>query len=496
MEVVDYDLIRRLDHHELAKHVFPDEYHGSGHNTHTGRMVCINQICEVFRNNMKLNVQIAFRKWSSSEFVRLAEPKIARESIPVVRENISKKNCCTLYCKECKAMGYCCPVAKVSFYGDLDNDVEAGAQRNCSAKVSCLYFHNSHTWKGNVSNLLGGGFCKLEMSREFIAGHTYDEAIKQGRILLHKEKGTKANSKLGKKIPGDQEYAFMYIPGETQNNRAQMLASNPHPQDWSKRLPRLTWSDLLDPVVHVSNMVRLYYCVSVQLGISRIAAPFDIHYEDKWLMGGSVPNLEHDAFMQEESILVGGFVYSGPVVCEKRHSDYDRREAFLPASAKLSGLVDGSNLFEHGFAVMMSLVESEERSMYIVHPASKMEIGKDEVLVLLGNLPRGGVTESVDRSSDKIWPALHVHMDRKGKPRKPDSLVEVPHGHGHLDQDDEPADGHLDQDVEPADSSATDTDENNGTPVVEMNVGAVTAQQGSPLEPEAPRRSNRKRKQK
>ena len=71
MEVVDYDLIKGLNHRTLAKHVFPREYHGAGHNSHTGRMACVNQIVEDFKENMKLNVQIAFRKWETTEFLLL-----------------------------------------------------------------------------------------------------------------------------------------------------------------------------------------------------------------------------------------------------------------------------------------------------------------------------------------------------------------------------------------------------------------------------------------
>lgn len=435
MEVVDHDLFKDLNHRTLAKHVFPDEYFGKGHNTHTGRMVCVNQIVDVFKKNMKLNLQIAFRKWASTEFVTLGEPRNSEEGIAVVRENISRKNCCTLYCKDCKAMGYCCPVAKVSFFGDLDSDVEGGTERNCSAKVSCLYFHNSHTWHHNAELMLAAGFCGLEMSREFIAGDTYEEAIKQGRKLLHEEKGSKANSKLGKKEPGNSAFAFTYLQGQTENNLAQMMASNCHPEDWSKRLPRLTWGELVDPATHMSNMVRLYYCASVQLGISRMASPFEIHYDDKWLMAGSVPNPEHNSFMQEEAVLVGGFVYGGPNVCQPRHSYHSLSEVFLPNFANIRGLSDGSSVFSHGFTVMMSLVEGEERSLYLGHPNSKMEVYKDRVLVMLANVPRGGLTVSVDRNSQHIWPALHVHMDTKRKPREPNTVVEVPVGYCYHDLD-------------------------------------------------------------
>ena len=217
-------------------------------------------------------------------------------------------------------MGFCCPVAKVSFFGDLDSDVEEGAERNCSAKVACLYFHNSHTWKHNAEILLAGGFCGLHMSRAFIAGDTYEEAIQQGRVLLHEEKSVKADRMLG-----NTERAFVYMVNET---------------DWSKCLPRLTWNEFVDPAIHVSTIVRLYYCVSVQLGISRMAAPFDIHYNDNWLMSGSVPNPHHEAFMQEESVLVGGFADSSSMECQQHHKNFDHPKMFVPVKPDLSGLTD------------------------------------------------------------------------------------------------------------------------------------------------------------
>ena len=81
---------------------------------------------------------------------------------------------------------------------------------------------------------------------------------------------------------------------------------------------------------------------------------------------------------------------------------------------------------EYGLSVVLSLVEGEERSMHVVHPASKIKACKDEVLVLLSNVPQGSVTGAVDVDGDKIWPTLHVHFDKKGKPRGRDLLAEVP----------------------------------------------------------------------
>lgn len=417
---VDIDLFKDLNHCKLAKHVFPDPFFGSGHNTHSGRMVCVNAISAIFKENMKLNVQVSFRQWNCTRFAGVAgvvEESVVGDGVSIVRDNISKKNSCTLYCKDCKAIGICCPIAKVSFSGDMDSKVEGDAVRNCVARVDCLYFHNSHSLESNVNCLLLAGCSLLKMSRDFIAGGVYDEAMKEARMILHKGSGIK--SKTTSLIENELEQ---------ENSYAMFKASAQKAGEWSKRLSKSSWSLLVDPQKHFSNMVRLFYCVSVQLGLSKIASPFDIHFNDQWVMAGSVKNPHHEGFIQEESLIFGGFSNGADIKCQELHLDCgpESVSVFAPSNPTISVNNDASNLFKCGFSMLMSLVEGEERAVYIGQSAGKVVCGCGEVLIVLGNVPQGSVIHSMESTCDKVWPALFSHYDFEAKPRVSVTHIRVP----------------------------------------------------------------------
>lgn len=441
MSVCDYNLFRKLDHLSLAQHVFPLSFYGSGHNVLESRMVGVNAIVDIMQTNMHINVIVGFKEWSTNSFGKVIGNKLLPKPVKIVRDNIQKKDSCILFCRDCRLNGnVCTPIAKIRFSGDTESSSKGPEIKNCVATVECLYFHNSHSWTVPTMTLFAGGFVSLNMSRDFIAGDTYNNGIAKGRLLLHKEKGVISKSTLGKKCPSAndkkncKEFLFTYIVDEWEKNRAYMMASNPNPEDWSLRLPRNAFCTAVDASAHISNMVRLYYCISVQLGISRLAAPFEIHYNDQGKMSGSTPNPEHECFIQEESMLVGGFVNKGIPLSQNRHTDYDKPSLFSPSKPKVAGLRDGSHLYSYGFSIIMSLLHSEERVVYMGNEAGKINVDTDEALVFLGNMPHGGVTHLIQTNSDKVWPALHVHMDKLSTAREVDFIGNIKEGFGHTDE--------------------------------------------------------------
>ena len=178
MQAIDFNTFSKLDHLSLAKHVFPEPFHGSGGSVHEGRMACVKEIYKIMSNNMKLNVQVSFSQWNPSYFGKVVGKKVFDPPVPVIRDNISTKKTCIFYCSDCKKDGnICVPIMKVRFSGDIDNNREEGSVMNCVATVECLYFHNSHLWTYHTTNLLSAGFVSLKIPRDFFAGNHYEKGI-------------------------------------------------------------------------------------------------------------------------------------------------------------------------------------------------------------------------------------------------------------------------------------------------------------------------------
>jgi hypothetical protein len=430
--VADLEFFKSLDHRAVAKHVFPDPFHGSGSNLYKARRACVDLIAEQFRSCMQLNIQVAFRKWETPKFGTLNGIK-EEKKVNVVRCNLEKKHSCILYCMDCKERGICTPIARAEFSGNNTQGLESKSV----AVVTCLYFHNSHSWRGSIAMLYGAGFVKLKIPCQFIARGVYDNAIKQGELVLHEERGENQSSVLGikdrQKRERGKEYVFNYIDGEEVNNRAYMMASNEVKHNWNKRAPRDSWCKEVDGAAHVSNMVRLFYCVSTQLGICEYSAPYDINYDDTMKVAGKIPNPSHDFFIQEESVLVGGFVHEGEPKYQGRHTDYGGVTLFRPSDPPVDKMQDGSKLFKYGFSIIMSLKEEEERVVFMADRGGELTAKWNEALIFLGNMPHGGVTHLIEAGSKKIWPALHIHVDKSSKKRNPNKLGKVPEGICHLD---------------------------------------------------------------
>lgn len=427
---VDVDLFKNLNHVELAKHVFPDSFEGSGENIYQARKVCVEQITRVFKKCMKLNVQAGFSKWETKEFYTLDGVIETPESANIIRCNIQNKVTCKLYCSDCRRKGICCPIAKISFVGGRmeKEDREIAIS---SASVYSLFFHNSHKWRWITEELFGAGFVRLRIPTEFITRNIYDNAIDQGRILLHEEMGENGDSLLGIKNAEEKEvekeYAFEFIQGEEVNSRAYMMASNAT-NDWKRRHARKSFGDHVNVQSHVSNMVRLYYCVSTQLGICKGAAPFDVLYSEKMELVGKKENASHQFFFQEESILVGGFVKEGGVRFQRRHTDYHDVSVFHPLDHDLFAVEDGTEFFRYGMSIITSLLKDEERVVYMGGDKAKVTVRWNQTLVFMGNLPHGGVTHQIEKDCRKIWPALHIHMDKESRFREQNTLGLVEEG--------------------------------------------------------------------
>lgn len=426
--VVDIDLFKNLDHIKLAEHVFPGTFNGRGKDRYAARNDAMQEVIEAFASNFQLKLRLAPKDWIPTG---VAGPTgIIKNTkqlyIRVPRCNINKKNHCILYCSECiEEHDYLCtPVAKITF-GASSPDATTGVV-STESKVEWMFFHDCHNCRQRTETLMQSGYCVIPTPCEFMTRGIYNNAIAEGRKLLHDEKGVVKGSKLGLKIKETdeeekKEYAFNYITGELDNNRAYMMASNESTKNWQKKEYRASWAERVNAAEHVSNMVRLYYCISNLFGLSSLAAPFTYKLDSTYKVSGSTPNHSHKMFFQEESVIVGGFRYTKELEHQQLHIDYNRGKLFQTSYPHPS-IKSVAELIKYGFSVISSLLEDEERDIYISHVDNKITIPFNMSLVFLGNLPHGGVTRTIKKGDKKIWPALHIHVDLQSKKRLPGVL--------------------------------------------------------------------------
>lgn len=477
-DYIDVTLFQSLDHEVLAQHVIPDTFEGAGDKAYAARKDCAEKVTEYFKTNLSLNVKLAPKNWKTKHFCMMVGRKVLTKPMAVARCNLASSSHCILYCEDCceSEEKKCSPIAKVlfSFSG------KSTKKTIVSGTVEWLFFHNCHDWKLRNDTLCLAGCCLIPTPVEFIARETYDDSFAAARELLHIEKGVLDGSELGvKKDVPEKELPFEYIRREYPRNFAYMPFSNENADNWQKKKTRHAFQKFVDPAAHKSCIVRLFYCVSNLIGLGSIATPFEYEYDDRMKVVGSVRNRKHNLFAQEESVIVGGFVYGNEKENQIRHTAHDNVSMHRPFNPLINNGQDAGSCHEYGFAVITSLLRGEERVIYAGRNDAEIVIPYNMSLVLRGNFPHGGVTHCVNDNCDLVWPALHAYLDMFTCPRGPFVTGDVPTGYGTLDSDDELADsvGNTEDDIAIAHNVSAAADD--GTDTEESDVNDVTDGKGS-----------------
>jgi hypothetical protein len=434
-EYVDFEVFKGLDHVSLAKHVVPDTFHGVGENAYRARNSCADEIVNFFSKNLSLNVKLAPKDWKTTHFAMMVGKNVITKAQQVTRDNLCSKSYCFLYCADCMTeCNKCSPVAKVQF-GDPTGK---GHKIKVKGTVAWLFFHNCHNWQSTNRALCHAGFSLVPTPVNFITRGIYARSIAASRTLLHVEKGEKVDTALGeKKDFTEKEHPFEYLQQEYDNNFAHMPLSNQRMGNWKRKKARYACQEYVDPITHKSVVIRLFYCVSNLLGFGSTASPFEYLYDSQMRVQGVVRNKKHKLFAQEESVAVGGFVYNNVKKNQFRHTDYYKAEVFRPFNPCFKTGQDAGSHHQYGFSIITSLLKDEEKVVYIGRDDGEIVIPFNESMIVLGNLPHGGVTHCITEGNQPVWPALYVHVDTTERPRAPFDVGIVPDGYGHIDCDED-----------------------------------------------------------
>lgn len=425
-DVVDHDLYKNLNHEKLAKLLFPESFDGNGKDHYAAKKNVMDNLILIFRNHFGLNLRLAPKNWKPEFYSRLnndVEDTMKKGVLKgVSRCNLHNKNHCILYCCECIASrNMCSPITKLSF--PIESVVCGPTNVNVVGVVDWIFFHDSHSCRKNTELLFQSGYVMLPTPPNFFTRGAYNNVITQGRKVLYDEKVVIIGNEIGyletatKKDIGP-EFDFDYIWEERNSNRARLNASNGIEGNWMKRSPCATWWNYVEPSNHLSNMVRLFYCLASTLGLCPIAASFDYEYDANFKVIGCTENPRFGFFLQEECVILGGFSAASNVEKEFKYTDCDSCDCFR--SSYPDNKVEGaSSLLKCGLSVITSLLGVEEHVIFIWKDSNKIKIPFGYSLVLFGNVPHGRVSSRTgnEDTRQQVWPALHVYGDLKCKPR-------------------------------------------------------------------------------
>ncbi len=249
----------------------------------------------------------------------------------------------------------------------------------------------------------------MPVSVEYVTQGLYANVIEQGRELLHAPSGHPMN-RLFKYHENDYHLAILPASKTTQ-------------KDWKKgKKNRSSFFKQIDFDSHKAAMIRLYYRVSNHIGLGSIASPFEYQYNDQMRLMEPVVNPQHTLFLQEESLVVGGFVRNGErpeVQPPHPKQTFHHRDSVIPAGQ------DAGSCHQHGFTIIMPLLEAEPKTMYYGKWGHELVIPYNKAMVVCGNFHCGGVIQQIREGDRSVWPALFVHWDMTTRKRKSSPIGNV-----------------------------------------------------------------------